>query len=491
MDVRSGKARRARGRRAQWLRPWGLWLGLALLALGAGVTLSLVSCQSPRRPAHSVRKAPASPAEESGPPQALAPPPPSLKDDSRQIYDPDRPCLTRGQARRTQAVLFRNRVRDNPEEWIRALNEVLYELKADCASDDFLMLAVTTIQMESNVRVDPPVANANLEAIYANRLKQFRRAHVLEAAALNASGLDDQLRAKLRQDTRKGKVRTEADLDRYVLTDLRPWLLRTLQSDYHLPQSFAELVVARSVPDPVHTIGPMQVDVTKATRNALKRGEKVPSVAAMKAWLLDPQTALRRGLMEGVYLLQLTYGHYTQRLTPEQAVLFSAADYNAGEFSSRNAAFQERVSILSGHKLVLDGDLLLYQDGVAEAVHSKTESEVLDLIGAELTPDRVRRDLLLEKEPGFSDTATAKAVCAKFQARRRTACVEARLPIGATNPTSEEKWGKSLTPADYAYGYVKRYRTNRAAYDEASALAADGLPAVTALHSAAAEPARP
>ncbi len=477
--------------RARLLGRWRLWLGLALVALGVGVTLSLVSCQSPHRPAHTGRRGPAPPAEEGTPPQALAPPAPSLKDDSRQIYDPDRPCLTRGQARRAQAVLFRNRVRENPEEWIGALNEVLYDLKADCASDDFLLLAVTTIQMESNVRVDPPVANANLETLYANRLKQFRREHILEAAALNVSGLDEQLRVKLRRDTRKGKVRTEADLDRYVLFDLRPWLLKTLQSDYHFPQSLAELVVARAVPDPVHTIGPMQVDVAKAYRNALKRGEKVPSQAAMKAWLLDPQTALKRGLKEGVYLLQLSYRQYVSELTAEQAVLFSGADYNAGEFSSRNAAFQERLSILTGRKLALDGDLLLYSDGVADAVHSKTESAVLELLGAQFTPDAVRRDLLLEKEPGFSETATANAICARFQARRHTACVAARLPVGAANPTAEDKWDKSLTPADYAYGYIKRFRTNRAAYDEASALDTGSLPAVTALHSGSPEPATP
>jgi hypothetical protein len=411
----------------------------------------------------------------------LEPPPPSVKDDERQSYDTDRPCLSRGQARRVQAVLFRNRVRDNTEEWLQALNEVLYELKADCTSDDFLLLAVTTIQMESNVRIDPPVANANLETLYANRLRQFRKEHMLEAAALDASGLDDQVRAKLRQDTRKGKVRTEADLDRYVAGDLRPWLLKILQSGYRLPESFAKLVVARAVPDPVHTIGPMQVDFTKAYRNAIKRGEKVASPTAMKEWLLDPQTALRRGLKEGVYLLQISYRHYLPLLAPEQAVLFSGADYNAGEFSSRNAAFQERLSILTGRKLVLDGDVLLYLEGAPEAAHSKTEDAVLDALGPALSPDAIRRDLLLEKEPEFSETATAKAVCRKYEARRHMACLAARLPVGAANPTAENKWGKTLTPADYAYGYVKRYRTNRAAYDEVSAAEPALLPAVTSL----------
>lgn len=482
--------RRRNSIRSELVRLWRLWVALGLLAIAVSLTLTFVSCQAPRKPGSAARKPARSKdsvalhggaGESETGAHPLAPPPPSVKDDSQQIYDPDRPCLTRGQARRAQSVLFRNRARDNPDEWIQSLNEVFHELKVDCASDDFLLLAVTTIQMESNVRVDPPVANANLESLYANRLKQFRREHIFEAAALNVSGLDDQLRHKLRQDTRKGKVHTEADLDRYVTVDLRPWLLKTLQSDYHLPESMATLVVTRAVPDPVHTIGPMQVDFDKAYRNAVKRGEKVPSVQSMKAWLLDPQTALKRGLKEGVYLLQLSYQYYFPRMPSDQAVLFSGADFNAGEYSSRNAAFQERVAILTGRKLVLDGDLLLYINGEPEAVHSKTEDGVLDVLQSEMTADQVRRDLLTEKDPGFSETRTAKAICQKFEVRRRMLCTQARLPVGASNPTAENKWGKTLTPADYAYGYVKRFRTNRAAYDEASAVQLDLLPVAASL----------
>ena len=482
--------RRRRVKRSNPYPMWRMWIGLGLVAIAAGLALVFVSCQSPRKPHLSQRNAPRGKEAPVGQSetigagatgQDLEPPRPSPKDDSLQIYDPDRPCLTRGQARRARAVLFRNRIRPNPDEWIQDLNEVMFELKTDCASDDFLLLAVTTIQMESNVHVDPPVGNANLEELYANRLKSFRREHLLEAAALNLSGLDEQLRVKLRKDTRKGKVRTEADLDRYVLTDLRPWLLRTLQDDYHLLESLAALVVGRAVPDPVHTIGPMQVDVDKAYRNALKRGEPVPSVQAMKTWLLDPQTALKRGLKEGVYLLHLSYQHYVPRMERDNAVLFSGADFNAGEFSSRNAAFQEQVSILTGRKLVLDGDLLLYLGGVPDAAHSKTENGVLDLLQTQMTPDQIRRDLLLEKEPGFGDTRTAKAVCALFQNRRKMPCAPARLPVGAANPTAENKWGMTLTPANYAYGYVKRFMANRAAYDEASALDAGEAPVVGAL----------
>lgn len=437
--------------------------------LGLAVLLALSACESPGKRPRTGAKRPADrpmPGAQGPAAEVPRPPPASQKQDDLQVLDPAHACLTRGQARRGQAVLLGKRNRPDIEQWLFALNRVFHQIKVDCGDDHFLLLAITAIQMESNVRVDPAVANTNLEELYANRLKRFREEHVLEAQLLNLSGLDDTVRRKLRADTRKHKVRTEADLDRYVETDFRPWLLKTLRSDYLLPEGLASSIVARALPDPVQTIGPMQVDFHKAFRNARKRGEPVESPRAMKRLLLAPETALERGLLEGVYLLWNSYRFYRGILPPEEAVLYTAADYNAGEFSSRNSAFQERLAALTGRKLSLDGDLLLYKDGTPDTARSKTEEAAAVLLQAQLSPSAVRRDLLYEKEAAFVDTTTARQVCALYESRFKKNCRPARLPAGAGNPSAEVKAGITYSPANYAHAYVKRFQANWISYQE-------------------------
>ncbi|HEX7928588.1 MAG TPA: DUF1615 family protein, partial [bacterium] len=434
--------------------------GLLLTALLAAA-VGLGGCESPGKRPRTTTKRTAGAGNDVAKSDRVTPPMASPKADDYKVFDENLPCLNRGQARRGQIVLLGKRNRTDLEQWMLAINKVFFDLKVDCSDDHFLLLAITTIQMESNVRVDPAVANTNLEELYANRLKRFRSEHVLEAQLLNVSGLDDVVRKKLRNDTRKHTVRTEADLDRYVETDFRPWLLKTLKTDYLLPEGMATSIVTKALPDPVHTIGPMQVDFNKAFKMAKKRGEPIASAYAMKRLLFEPDTAMERGLKEGVYLLWINYHFYRDVLPPEEAVFYTAADYNAGEFSSRNAAFQDRLSLLSGRKLTLDGDLLMYtKDGQAESTRSQTEEAAAMVLQSGLSPSAVRRDLMYEKEESFALTATNKKVCELYEAKTKNPCTPARLPSGAGNPSAEVKSGITYTPANYAYAYRKRFQSN-------------------------------
>jgi hypothetical protein len=86
-------------------------------------------------------------------------------------------------------------------------------------------------------------------------------------------------------------------------------------------------------------------------------------------------------------------------------MIYRFADFNAGRYSSRNAAFQDTVSRLSGQPLALDGDLLRYKDGAPADEASDTQRAILALRSRlELSAAEVLRDLKLEKSLAFEQT---------------------------------------------------------------------------------------
>lgn len=379
------------------------------------------------------------------------------------ILDPARPCFSREQAVRMERVLFRDKHGQDAAPWLEALNMAFHRLGIPCSNEGFLLLALTTIQLESGVRADPPLVNADLEALFDYKLQEIRQGNLLAEKVLDRARFDDALRSRLRQDTRRGHVKTEGDLGRYVEGELREWVAEYMLREFFIPLAVGRFAVQQALSNPVNTIGPMQVNVAKAYRNALGRQEALDGPSAMQKLLLDPGTALYRGVLEGVHQLWIGYAYYGTRMNPEDAVLYTAADYNAGEFSSRNAAFQERVSLLSGHELLLDGDLLLYDGPSPRLKASNTEAALLTL-GAGLQPDKLRTDLLLEKQNGFDKTKTAGEVCRLYRERRNKSCLMARLPSGAVNEAARLKTGQASTPARYARAYLRRWRSNRTLY---------------------------
>jgi hypothetical protein len=361
------------------------------------------------------------------------------------------------QARR---VLFAEDAGAWGDRWMKAINAAFHDLGLSCADEDFLVLVLTTIQLESAVTVDPGLENADLEALFMYHLETLRRENPIAGRLLNYSGLDDAMRAKLRADTRQGHVRTERELVQYVEGDLRAWMQEHLRTAYYLPAGVARYAAEQGLPNPVNTIGPMQVNLHKAFRNARARGEAVESEAQMRTWLLERRTAMERGIKEGVFQLWRVYRFYRRLLPPEEAVRYATADYNAGEFSSRNAAFQERVAALARRRLKLDGDLLVYQAGQPAERASNTEAAVITVL-TEYAAPRIRQDLLLEKTEAFSRTFTARRVCQRYQRETGQACAVATVPSGAVNAAAEVKLGRAYTPANYASAYVGRWEENR------------------------------
>ncbi|GGM17482.1 hypothetical protein GCM10009425_30560 [Pseudomonas asuensis] len=99
--------------------------------------------------------------------------------------------------------------------------------------------------------------------------------------------------------------------------------------------------------NPVETGGPMQVSVAFAERKS--RGYPYQVDGSIRS-----EVFTRRGGMYFGTAHLLGYPvSYTQQI-------YRFADYNAGWYSSRNAAFQQAVSSLTGVSLALDGDLIRY-----------------------------------------------------------------------------------------------------------------------------------
>jgi len=150
--------------------------------------------------------------------------------------------------------------------------------------------------------------------------------------------------------------------------------------------------------NPVRTGGPMQVSIAFAEEHARQKRYPYPMPGSVRS-----EVFTRRG---GLYF---GIAHLLDYPASYSDMLYRFADFNAGHYASRNAAFQNAVSKVSRKPLAFDGDLLIH--GSSEP--SRTELAIRSIAARlELDENDIRRDLERGQALEFEDTRLYKRVFA-------------------------------------------------------------------------------
>ncbi|HVC31109.1 MAG TPA: DUF1615 domain-containing protein [Steroidobacteraceae bacterium] len=195
--------------------------------------------------------------------------------------------------------------------------------------------------------------------------------------------------------------------------------------------------------NPIRTRGPMQVNVAFA-----ERFEEVKPYPYH-----DSRHRLRDELFTRRASIYFGIAHLLDYRAPYDRYLYRFADYNAGQYASRNAAFQRAASVVAGKPLAADG-ILLPRDPHAKGVG--TTERLLFSIAAKLRLSDSRIRDVLEKGTGesFERTALYRRVFMLADRRSARRLPRAVLPrIRLQGPKLE----RPLTTAWYARRVNERF----------------------------------
>lgn len=292
---------------------------------------------------------------------------------------------------------------------------------------DNICAAVAVIEQESTFQADPVVPGLSQivwKEIEARRERIHLPRLLLDAALLKSS-----------PDGRSYKARIDALRTEKQMNALFEDMISELPNGQSLLGGY----------NPVRTGGPMQVSVAFAEEQVREKPYPYPRRDSIR----NEVFTRRGGVYFGVAIL-LDYP------APYSKILYRFADFNAGRYSSRNAAFQNAVRRLSGQPLALDGDLLRYVDGSPAAEPSATLTALGSLTGRlGMSRAELVRDLRLEKTAQFAQTPLYARVFAQADAAFGAQPRETMPQIDLKSPKIQRK----LTTAWFAERVDGRHRT--------------------------------
>ncbi len=336
-----------------------------------------------------------------------------------------------------------------PQGWATDLLDMLH-LNQLPATKENICAAIAVIDQESNFVADPAVAGLGALA-YKSLQAKLDRVPILGRVALQF--LDTHPNSADSYIKHIQNARTERDLDntyRAMVNDAG-----TASNLSFVIQSglLNQMIEERNN---ISTVGSMQVSVRFALDNARQR-RWLPMTLTDVYAVRDELYTRHGGMYYGVKQLLGYNSGYDKKI-------FRFADFNAGRYSSRNAAFQHVVNILSNQNNARDGDLLLYgKDAKPLSTISTSEKAIREIVknnALPLSEKQIRTDLESEKQDAFATSQTYIALKNLYLRKTQHGAPFAEIPgIELSSP----KLSHRMTTVSYATSVERRYNKCMAA----------------------------
>ena len=195
--------------------------------------------------------------------------------------------------------------------------------------------------------------------------------------------------------------------------------------------------------NPVRTGGPMQVSIDFAEAHVQQRPYPFPAAQTVRHEVFTRRGGLYFGTAHLLDYPAAAYGG---------TMLYRFADFNAGRWASRNAAFQQALAVASGRKLGLDGGLFL-TDPTQPGPTETAARSLGDALG--MSDRAIRRDLERSRGEDFDRSDLAIKVFALAEQRSGQPQPRAVVPrIVLQSP----KITRRLTTEWFARRVDERYR---------------------------------
>ncbi|WP_395683639.1 DUF1615 domain-containing protein [Dokdonella sp.] len=193
--------------------------------------------------------------------------------------------------------------------------------------------------------------------------------------------------------------------------------------------------------NPVHTGGPMQVSIEFAEQHAREHPYPYPIEGSIRHEVFSR----RGGLYFGI-------AHLLGYPVSYDRMLYRFADFNAGFYASRNAAFQNAVSLATGIPLALDGDLIDHASDRPGATERAVRSLARQLAASDA---QIHRTLELGESIELERTPLYERVFQLAERGQRAPLPRAMLPLIALE---SPKITRKLTTKWFAERVDQRYR---------------------------------